>query len=109
MVSSRVPTFIRRTPPRMRSASRARSIPLATMRSRRCCRCSAILSQIALKQRVLKAVVAGENPSVVSVTNHRFARTNIRVALRQLRASEQVAPALADWMAAHEPSKAEIS
>ncbi len=65
--------------------------------------------QIALKQRVLKAVVAGEDPSVVSVTNHRFARTNIRVALRQLRASEQVPPALADWMAAHEPSKAEMT
>jgi hypothetical protein len=57
----------------------------------------------------LKAVVSGENPSVVSVTKHRFARTNIRVALRQLRASEQVPPALADWVAAHEPSKAEMT
>ena len=66
-------------------------------------------SQIALKQRVLKAVVSGEDPSVVSVTKHRFARTNIRVALRQLRASEQVPPALADWVAAHEPSKAEMT
>jgi hypothetical protein len=65
--------------------------------------------QIALKQRVLAAVAAGESPSVVSATNNRFARTNIRVALRQLRAAEQVVPALAAWMAAHEPSRAEMT
>ncbi len=65
--------------------------------------------QIALKQRVFAAVVAGESPSVVSVTNSRFARTNVRVALRQLRATEQVTPALAAWMAAHEPSRAEMT
>ncbi len=65
--------------------------------------------QIALKQRVLAAIVAGESPSVVSVTNNRFARTNVRVALRQLRAAEQAAPALAAWMAAHEPSRAEMT
>ena len=65
--------------------------------------------QIALKQRVLAAVAAGESPSVVSVTNNRFARTNIRVALRQLRAAEQATPSLAAWMAAHEPSRAEMT
>jgi hypothetical protein len=64
-------------------------------------------NQIALKRRVLAAVAAGESPSVVSTVNNRFARTNIRVALRQLRAVEPAAPALATWMAAHEPAKTE--
>jgi len=65
--------------------------------------------QIALKQRVLAAVAAGESPSVVTTTNNRFARTNVRVALRQLRATERTAPALAAWMAVHEPSRAEMT
>jgi hypothetical protein len=63
--------------------------------------------QIALKERVLAAVTAGENPSAVPVVNNRFARTNIRVALRQLRAAERAAPGLAAWIAAHEPARAE--
>jgi hypothetical protein len=65
--------------------------------------------QIALKQRVMAAVVAGESPAVVSVAKNRFARTNIRVALRQLRAAERAMPALAAWVAAHEPSRAEMT
>jgi hypothetical protein len=65
--------------------------------------------QIALKQRVIAAVAAGEDPSVVSATRNRFARTNIRVALRQLRAAERTVPALAAWLAAHEPSRAEMT
>ena len=63
----------------------------------------------ALKQRVLAAVAAGEDPAVVPVTNNRFARTNVRVALRQLRAAENVPPSLTAWMAAHEPARAEMS
>ncbi len=57
---------------------------------------------LALKERVLAAVAAGEDPSVVSVTNNRFARTNVRVALRQLKAADEDLPSLAAWMAAHE-------
>ena len=38
----------------------------------------------ALKQRVVEAVGAGEAPSVVAVTDKRFARANVRVTLRQL-------------------------
>jgi hypothetical protein len=64
--------------------------------------------QLALKQRVVSAVAAGENPSVITVTSNRFARTNVRVALRQLRAAETATPALAAWIAAHEPSRTEI-
>lgn len=65
--------------------------------------------QIALKQRVMAAVAAGESPLTISVMNNRFARTNIRVALRQLRDARRETPALAAWMAAHEPSRAEMN
>jgi hypothetical protein len=58
----------------------------------------------ALKQRVVAAVNAGEDPSVVAVTNARFARTNVRVALRQLKATHTGLSSLPAWMAAHEPS-----
>jgi hypothetical protein len=57
---------------------------------------------VALKQQVRSAVAAGADPSAIPVTNHRFARTTIRVTLRQLRAQEEAAPALAAWLAAHE-------
>jgi hypothetical protein len=57
---------------------------------------------VALKQRVVAAVLAGENPPAVAVAETRFARTNIRVALRQLKAANAVSPALMAWMAAHE-------
>jgi hypothetical protein len=56
----------------------------------------------ALKQRVLAAVAAGEDPSVIAIADSRFTRTNVRVALRQLRATACASPALAAWLAAHE-------
>jgi hypothetical protein len=58
---------------------------------------------VALKQRVVAAVEAGENPGAVSLLGHRHAHASIRVALRQMRASRNERPALAAWMAAHEP------
>jgi hypothetical protein len=57
---------------------------------------------VAIKERVYQAVAAGEPPSIIPVTKSRFARTNIRVALRQLRVAEQDLPSLKAWMAAHE-------
>jgi len=39
---------------------------------------------------------------VVAITDNRFARTNIRVVLRQLRASDNVSPSLLAWTAAHD-------
>lgn len=56
----------------------------------------------ALKQRVLAAVAAGEDPSVIAVADGRFTRTTVRVALRQLRATDGASPSLATWLAAHE-------
>ena len=59
---------------------------------------------VSLKQRVIAAIATGADPSAVSVTDNRFARTNIRVVLRQLSAADEALPALAAWMAAHERS-----
>jgi hypothetical protein len=56
---------------------------------------------LALKERVRLAVAEGEDPSAIPVTG-RFTRTNVRVALRQLRAAEQDLPSLSAWLAAHE-------
>jgi hypothetical protein len=57
---------------------------------------------IALKKRVAAAVTAGEDPAAITLSQTRFARTHIRVALRQLKAANAAAPALAGWIAAHE-------
>src|SRR5262249_29540444 len=58
---------------------------------------------VALKERVVAAIAAGEDPSVVTITESRFARTNVRVALRQYKA-EHALPVLSAWTAAHERS-----
>jgi hypothetical protein len=58
----------------------------------------------AVKQRVVAAVAAGEDPSVIAIADGRFTRTNIRVALRQLKAADDVSPSLMKWLAAHERS-----
>jgi hypothetical protein len=57
-----------------------------------------------LKRRVLAAVAAGEQPFAIGASGHRFMRTNIRVALRQLKAADAISPALVAWLAAFEPS-----
>jgi Family of unknown function (DUF6925) len=57
---------------------------------------------VALKHRVVAAIAAGADPSAIAVTDDRFARTAIRVVLRQLDAADPASPALAAWMAAHE-------
>jgi hypothetical protein len=59
---------------------------------------------VALKQRIIAAIAAGADPTAIAVTDHRFARTAIRVAVRQLCATDDVSPALAAWMAVHERS-----
>jgi hypothetical protein len=57
---------------------------------------------VALKERVVAAIAAGEDPSVVPIMDSRFARTNVRVALRQYKAAHAVPSTLAAWTAAHE-------
>ena len=56
----------------------------------------------ALKARVADAIAAGEEPNTIKVTNGRFSRTNIRVALRQLKAARSDLPKLSSWMVAHD-------
>jgi hypothetical protein len=61
---------------------------------------------IALKQQVLAAVAQGREPSAITVPDDRFARANVRVALRQLRASHGSSSALMPWLAAHDQAQA---
>jgi hypothetical protein len=61
-------------------------------------------ASVALKQRIIAAIAAGADPTSVAVTDHRFARTAIRVVLRQLNATDHASPGLAAWMVAHERS-----
>ena len=56
----------------------------------------------ALKQQVVAAVAAGEDPSVIAIGGDRFLRTGIRVALRQLKAADGMSPSLMMWLSAHE-------
>jgi Family of unknown function (DUF6925) len=63
---------------------------------------------VALKQRIIAAIAAGADPTAIAVTDQRFARTAVRVALRQLYATDNASPALAAWTAAHErPDRSE--
>jgi hypothetical protein len=67
---------------------------------------------VELKRRVTESVMAGREPSGISTAGNRFARGTVRVALRQLRASDQLTVALAAWLSVHdrfEPSEAEES
>ena len=57
---------------------------------------------VALKRRITTAVVAGEEPAPASIADGRFARSSIRVTLRQLQAADPSRPKLAAWTAAHE-------
>jgi hypothetical protein len=55
-----------------------------------------------LKRRVVQSVIAGHEPSGISLDGDRFARATVRVALRQLLASGQLSGALAAWLSAHD-------
>ena len=57
---------------------------------------------VALKRRVVAAVNDGRGPFGIPIADDRFARATVRIALRQLRTSGEVGPALAAWLAAHE-------
>jgi hypothetical protein len=70
-------------------------------------------SAVELKYRVLAAIEQGADPSVLTVPNGRFARANVRIALRQLQASCKLSPALEAWLQAYDhphanPAETEI-
>jgi hypothetical protein len=55
-----------------------------------------------MKRNVIKAVNSGAGPEAIAMPTDRFAQASIRIALRQLKASEGTSPALAAWFAAHD-------
>jgi hypothetical protein len=55
-----------------------------------------------LKRRIVQAVERDADPDAVAVPDGRFARAAVRIALRQLRASDHPAAALAAWLAVHD-------
>jgi hypothetical protein len=61
---------------------------------------------VALKRDVMAAVEQGRDPSAIAVPDDRFARANVRVALRQLHAWRGSSPALMPWIAAHDQGHA---
>jgi hypothetical protein len=58
--------------------------------------------RLALKQRVIDSVMSGGEPSAILIDDDRFARATVRVALRQLQASDRSPAALAAWLSAHD-------
>ena len=58
--------------------------------------------RVALKERVISAVMAGGEPFAINPDGDRFRRATARVALRQLQASGAQSATLAAWLAAYD-------
>ena len=57
---------------------------------------------VRMKRNVVKAIGAGAAPGAIAMPADRFAQVSIRIALRQIKASEGTSPALAAWFAVHD-------
>src|SRR5882724_9776530 len=57
------------------------------------------IEHLRLKRNVTKALNAGAGPEAIAMPDDRYAQAAIRVALRQLKASEGSSPALTAWFA----------
>lgn len=57
---------------------------------------------IAIKQRVVELVAAGQTPSAVAIATDRFGRVAVRVALRQMQCANGLSAALSAWLSAHD-------
>jgi len=55
---------------------------------------------VALKRQVIGSVLSGREPSEAALPDDRFARATVRVALRQLQATDHRSAALNAWLAA---------
>lgn len=55
-----------------------------------------------IKRRVVEAVAAARGPFAVSLTNHRFGRAALRIALRQIKMSGNPPSTIDAWLAAHD-------
>jgi hypothetical protein len=60
------------------------------------------VEHVRMKRNVVKAINAGAAPDAIAMPADRFAQASIRIALRQIKASEGTSPALATWFAAHD-------
>lgn len=60
------------------------------------------IEHLRLKRNVIKALNAGAGPQAIAMPNDRYAQAAIRVALRQIKASEGTSPGLTAWFAAHD-------
>ena len=54
---------------------------------------------VAVKRRIMDALEADEPPSILAIAHDRHARTNVRIALRQLKAAGHASPILHAWLA----------
>ena len=55
-----------------------------------------------IKRRVYEGVSAAQTPFALSPLDDRFSRAALRIALRQIKTSGEIAPSIDAWIAAHE-------
>ena len=60
------------------------------------------IEHVRLKRNVVKALNAGAGPEAIAMPDDRHAQAAIRVALRQIKASDGTSPGLTAWFAAHD-------
>jgi hypothetical protein len=60
------------------------------------------IEHVRLKRNVAKAVISGAGPTAIAMPTDRFAQAYVRIALRQIKASEGPSPELTAWFAAHD-------
>jgi hypothetical protein len=63
---------------------------------------------VRMKRHVSKAISAGAAPDAIAMPADRFAQASIRIALRQIKASEGTSPRLAAWFAAHDHGAGDV-
>jgi hypothetical protein len=64
------------------------------------------VEHVRLKRHVAKALNAGAGPEAIAMPADRYAQASIRVALRQIKASDGTSPALTAWFTAHDSAAA---
>jgi hypothetical protein len=60
------------------------------------------IEHLRLKRNVAKAVISGAAPTAIAMPSDRYAQAYVRIALRQIKASEGTSPELTAWFAAHD-------
>ena len=63
------------------------------------------IEHLRLKRNVAKAVISGAEPNAIAMPSDRYAQAYVRIALRQIKASEGTSPNLTAWFAAHDQGR----